>query len=132
MQICLEVRGQSWVVMIRNVVHYIYTWYLQRIECHLCCEPPCGCSQPNLSPMEEQQVFFTAEPSLQLPSTFFEARSLSLPRSSSLRPVWLPRALHRSLHFPEVRTVSHPTQWFIRVLGTGLRSLCLQRKPLIS
>jgi hypothetical protein len=31
-------------------------------------EPPCGCWELNLPPLEEQPVFSTAEPSLQIPS----------------------------------------------------------------
>ena len=29
-----------------------------------CCEPPCGCWELNLGPLEEQQVLLTTEPSL--------------------------------------------------------------------
>ena len=35
------------------------------------CEPPCGCWELNSGPLEEQLVFLTAEPSLQLPLTLF-------------------------------------------------------------
>jgi hypothetical protein len=31
------------------------------------CEPPCGCWELNLGPLEEQTVFLTTEPSLQPP-----------------------------------------------------------------
>ena len=34
------------------------------------CEPPCGCWELNLGPLEEQSVLLTCEPSLQLPSLF--------------------------------------------------------------
>ena len=33
------------------------------------CEPPCGCWELNLGPLEEQAVLLTTEPSLQSPTT---------------------------------------------------------------
>ena len=34
------------------------------------CEPPCGCWELNLEPLEEQSVLLTAEPSLPSPFCF--------------------------------------------------------------
>ena len=36
------------------------------------CEPPCGCWELNLGPLEEQSVFLTTEPSLQPSFTFLK------------------------------------------------------------
>jgi hypothetical protein len=35
------------------------------------CEPPCGCWKLNLAPLQEQPVFLTADPSLQLITVWF-------------------------------------------------------------
>ena len=35
------------------------------------CEPPCGCWELNVGPLEEQPVLLTTEPSLQPPTTCF-------------------------------------------------------------
>jgi hypothetical protein len=55
-------------------VHHVHAWYLERSEedtrypgtgLRAGCELPCGCWELNLGPMQELQVFLTAELSLQ-------------------------------------------------------------------
>ena len=51
-------------------LHCSYLQTLQKMESDLVmdgCEPPCGCWELNLGPLEEQSVLLTAEPSLQPP-----------------------------------------------------------------
>jgi hypothetical protein len=48
--------------------HHMHVWCLQRSEDPATgvansCEPPCGCWELNLSPLKEQPVIVTAEPS---------------------------------------------------------------------
>jgi hypothetical protein len=35
------------------------------------CEPPCGCQESNLGPLQEQQLLFTTKPSLQPKLSYF-------------------------------------------------------------
>jgi hypothetical protein len=47
-------------------------------------EPPCGCWEPNLAPLQEQQVLLTFEPSLQQ-STIVCHRDEQFPSCVSIR-----------------------------------------------
>ena len=42
------------------------------------CEPPCGCWEPNLGPLQEQQVLLRAEPSPQPPHFGFSRQGLAM------------------------------------------------------
>lgn len=64
----------------RENVYAMYVWLQRSKEGFLflwnrsygCCESPCGCWELNLDPLEEQQVFLTTDPSLQLHVFAFE------------------------------------------------------------
>ena len=46
------------------------------------CEPPCGCSELNSGPLEEQPVLLSSEPSLQPPHTPFSCMWILLPKNA--------------------------------------------------
>jgi len=48
------------------------------------CEPPCGCWELNLGPLEEQSVLLTAEPSLQPLGFHFNVTQSRIPWEESL------------------------------------------------
>ena len=61
-------------------VYHACVWCLQRPEEEIRspgigvtdnCKPPCGCRELNSGPLEEQAMLLIAEPSLQLPNSFF-------------------------------------------------------------
>jgi hypothetical protein len=64
---------------------WVYCYFLQTASDPVTdgCEPPCGSWDLNSGPLEEQSVFWSTEPSLQLPYILFNNSNYSLKKNSS-------------------------------------------------